>query len=135
MYNITPEVKIMTFEELTQLAKSKLNPQVISKNTEVGKVSCALETIDGNVYTGINIDTACSMGYCAEANAIGTMVTNSESIIKRIVAVSANHGIVPPCGRCREFMVQINEKNLEAEVLLDDGVYKLKDLLPKRWEH
>ena len=24
---------------------------------------------------------------------------------------------------------------IEAEILLDDGVYKLKDLLPKRWEH
>lgn len=125
----------MTFDKLYELAKSKLNPQLLSKNTEVGKVACALETVDGNVYTGINIDTACSMGYCAEANAIGSMVTCNESEIKKIVAVSYNHDIVPPCGRCREFMVQINEKNLETEILLDDGVYKLKDLLPKRWEH
>lgn len=124
----------MTFEKLYELAKSKLNPQVLSKNTEVGKVACALETKDGNVYTGINIDTACSMGFCAEANAIGSMVTNNESIIKKIVAVSANHGIIPPCGRCREFMIQINNENLEAEILLSDGVYKLQDLLPKRWE-
>ena len=125
----------MTFEKLHEIAKSKLNPQILSKNTEVGKVACALETVDGNIYTGINIDTACSMGFCAEAIAIGSMVTNNESIIKKIVAVSANHGIIPPCGRCREFMVQINESNLDAEILLDDGVYKLKDLLPKRWEH
>ena len=125
----------MTFEKLNEIAKSKLNPQTLSKNTEVGKVACALETIDGNIYTGINIDTACSMGFCAEANAIGSMVTNNEPRIKKIVAVSANHGIIPPCGRCREFMVQINESNLEAEILLDDGVYKLKDLLPKRREH
>ena len=125
----------MKFEELVKVAKSKLNPQVLSKNTEVGKVACALVTADGNIYTGINIDTACSMGFCAEANAIGSMVTNNESVIKQVVAVSANHGIIPPCGRCREFMVQINEQNLEAEVLLVDGVYLLKDLLPRRWEH
>ena len=125
----------MTFEQLIEVAKSKLNPQTLSKNTEVGKVACALETLDGNIYTGINIDTACSMGFCAEANAIGSMVTNNESIIKKIVAVSANHGVIPPCGRCREFMVQINENNLDADVVLNDGVYKLKDLLPKRWEH
>ena len=115
----------MTFEKLHEIAKSKLNPQILSKNTEVGKVACALETVDGNIYTGINIDTACSMGFCAEANAIGSMVTNNESIIKKIVAVSANHGIIPPCGRCREFMVQINESNLDAEILLDDGVFIL----------
>ena len=124
----------MTFDELVTIAKNTLNPQVLSKNTEVGKVACALETIDGNIYTGINIDTACSMGFCAEANAIGSMVTKNESIIKKIVAVSANHGVIPPCGRCREFMVQINETNLNTEVLLNDGVFLLKDLLPNRWE-
>ena len=124
----------MTFDELVTIAKNTLNPQVLSKNTEVGKVACALETIDGNIYTGINIDTACSMGFCAEANAIGSMVTKNESIIKKIVAVSANHGVIPPCGRCREFMVQINEANLNTEVLLNDGVFLLKDLLPNRWE-
>ena len=124
----------MTFDELVTIAKNTLNPQVLSKNTEVGKVACALETIDGNIYTGINIDTACSMGFCAEANAIGSMVTKNESIIKKIVAVSANHGVIPPCGRCREFMVQINEANLNTEVLLNDGVFLLKDLLPNRWD-
>ena len=124
----------MTFDELVTIAKNTLNPQVLSKNTEVGKVACALETIDGNIYTGINIDTACSMGFCAEANAIGSMVTKNESIIKKIVAVSANHGVIPPCGRCREFMVQINEANLNTEVLLNNGVFLLKDLLPNRWE-
>lgn len=125
----------MTFEQLHELAKKTLNPQELSKNTSVGKVACALETIDGNVYVGINIDTACSMGYCAEANAIGSMITAGESRIKRIVAVSQNHDIVPPCGRCREFMVQVNVDNLETDILLKDGVYKLKDLLPNRWEH
>ena len=124
----------MTFDELVTIAKNTLNPQILSKNTEVGKVACALETIDGNIYTGINIDTACSMGFCAEANAIGSMVTKNESIIKKIVAVSANHGVIPPCGRCREFMVQINEANLNTEVLLNDGVFLLKELLPNRWE-
>lgn len=124
----------MTFEELYNIAKKTLKPRSTSRNTNVGNVACALETIDGHIYTGINIDTACSMGYCAEANAIGTMLTNNESKIKKIIAVSANHGIVPPCGRCREFMVQVDASNLEAEVKLQDKVYKLKELLPNRWE-
>lgn len=124
----------MEFKELHELARKTLGPKQLGKNTFVGKVACALETEDGNIYTGINIDTACSMGYCAEANAIGTMLTNGESKIKKIVAVSQNHDIVPPCGRCREFMIQINLDNLDADVLLSDGVYKLRDLLPHRWE-
>ena len=69
----------MTFEELYEIAKKTLGVRKTSRNTEVGNVACALETIDGNVYTGINIDTACSMGFCAEANAIGSMLTNGES--------------------------------------------------------
>ena len=53
----------MTFEELYEIAKKTLGVRKTSRNTEVGNVACALETIDGNVYTGINIDTACSMGF------------------------------------------------------------------------
>ena len=88
----------MTFEELYEIAKKTLGVRKTSRNTEVGNVACALETIDGNVYTGINIDTACSMGFCAEANAIGSMLTNGESKIAKLIAVSLKHDIVPPCG-------------------------------------
>jgi cytidine deaminase len=38
---------------------------------------------------------------------------------------------VPPCGRCREFIRQIDEANLETDVLLgQDKMRKLKELLP-----
>ena len=124
----------MEFKQLYEIAKKTLNPRTTSRNTEIGQVACALETVDGNVYTGINIDTACSMGYCAEANAIGTMLTNNETKIAKLVAVSVKHDIVPPCGRCREFMVQIDNDNLNTEILLNDKVHKLSELLPHRWE-
>ena len=88
----------MEFKQLYEIAKKTLNPRTTSRNTEIGQVACALETVDGNVYTGINIDTACSMGYCAEANAIGTMLTNNETKIAKLVAVSVKHDIVPPYG-------------------------------------
>lgn len=125
----------MTFEELYEIAKKTLGVRKTSRNTEVGNVACALETIDGNVYTGINIDTACSMGFCAEANAIGSMLTNGESKIAKLIAVSLKHDIVPPCGRCREFMVQVNVDNLNTEIKLSDKIYTLKELLPNRWEY
>ena len=75
------------------------------------------------------------MGFCAEHTAIGQMVTQGEYKIKKIVAVHKNKNgeisVLAPCGRCREFMYQTNEENLETEVVLDiDKVLKLKELLP-----
>ena len=43
--------------------------------------------------------------------------------------------ILPPCGRCREFMYQINSDNLEADVIIGENkVIKLKKLLPHTWD-
>lgn len=98
-------------------------------------VGCALITDKGNLYLGVCIDTSSSMGFCAEHNAIGSMITNGEYKIDKIVAVWKNDKdevhIVSPCGRCREFMMQINKENLETDVIMDkDKTMKLKDLLP-----
>ena len=60
-------------------AKKVLNPREISEFVEAGGVAAALLTTDGNIYTGVCIDTACSLGFCAERNAIGTMITNGEN--------------------------------------------------------
>jgi cytidine deaminase len=74
------------------------------------------------------------MGFCAEHSAIAAMVTHGEHVIQKIVAVSG-HGILPPCGRCREFMHQIHEDNWEAEVIIGENKsVKLKDLLPFTWD-
>jgi len=89
-----------------------------------------LVTNKGNVYKGVCIDTPCSMGFCAEHAAIASMITAGESRIEKIVAVCDGKGVVSPCGRCREFMYQINYENLETEVQLDFGVVALEELLP-----
>ena len=44
-------------------------------------------TEQGNIYVGVCIDTACSLGMCAERNAIANMITNGERRIKKIAAV------------------------------------------------
>jgi len=101
-----------------------------------GSVGCALLTDKDNIYTGVCIDTSSSMGFCAEHNAIGSMITAKEYKIKKIVAVwkdkkTGNAYIFSPCGRCREFMYQTNKENLDAEVILEDNKsVKLKELLP-----
>ena len=66
-------------------------------------------TVKGNIYTGVCIDTACSLGMCAERNAISTMITNGESEITKILALKADGEIIMPCGSCRELMMQLSK--------------------------
>ena len=77
--------KEIDFTELLEIAKGKYNPRRISSFIEAGSVSAAILTEDNNVYTGVCIDTSCSLGMCAERNAIANMIANGESKIKKIV--------------------------------------------------
>ena len=98
-----------------------------------GSVAAALVTEKGNIYTGICLDLACGVGFCAEHAAIASMLQNRETVITKIVAVGHDR-VLPPCGRCRELMVQVDRRNRECEVLLPDGTSrKLKELLPNSW--
>lgn len=97
-----------------------------------GSVAAALVTEAGNLYRGICLDLSCGIGFCAEHAAIASMLLNRETIIRKIVAVS-DREILPPCGRCRELMLQVDCRNGECEVLLPMGITrKLKELLPHR---
>jgi cytidine deaminase len=126
---------LISDEELIEKAKSVINPRKIKHGFTVGDVGCALVTDKGNVYLGVCIDTASGMGFCAEHSAIAAMVTHGEHVIKKIVAVVENGTPIPPCGRCREFMHQIHEENLEAEVIIGKNKsVKLKELLPFAWD-
>jgi cytidine deaminase len=121
-------------KELIQKAKDVINPRRLSPTVEVGGVGSALVTDKGNVYVGVCIDTASSLGFCAEHNAIGSMVTHGESKIVSIVGVNWDGKILAPCGRCREFIYQLDPYNVETRVLLSNGrVMKLKELLPEYW--
>lgn len=126
--------KYMEFEELAARARSVLNPRKLSESAEAGGVGAAILTKDGNIYLGVCIDTACSMGFCAEHAAAAAMITHNENVIKKIVAVDWDGSILPPCGRCREFLSQLADENMDAEVMVrEDLVVRLKDLLPFDW--
>ena len=123
----------MEFSQLFFEAVKVLNPRKISEDIEVGGVAAALVTDKGNVYRGVCIDTACSMGFCAEHAAISAMLTAAESRVEKIVAVDWAKRILPPCGRCREFLMQLG--NPDALVLVaEDTAIKVKDLLPFSWQ-
>ena len=122
------------FEELSQKATEVLNPRQLSSTAEAGSVAAAILTPNGYIYTGICIETACAMGICAEHSAAAAMLTAGESQIVKMVAINKRGNILPPCGRCREFISQLNDKNIETEVLINrNKAVKLIDLLPYDW--
>ena len=65
-------------KKLYDVAKQVAIPKVINEQMCSGGVGAAALTKNGNVYTGVCIDTDCSLGMCAERNALSTMITNGE---------------------------------------------------------
>ncbi len=119
------------FDELYEKAKLVLNPRRLSESAEAGGVGAAILSEGGTVYTGVCIDTGSSMGFCAEHTAAAAMVTAGESRVLRMVAVGWDGHIMPPCGRCREFIRQLHPNNLEAGVLIEQELaVTLRELLP-----
>jgi cytidine deaminase len=124
----------MTDEDLIDIATRLVGDFETSRDCSAGSVAAALETASGNVYTGICVDTQCGIGFCAEHSAVAEMLKAREWEIKTIVAIT-KEGIIPPCGRCRELLWQVSEKNCETRVIVGSGqVVVLAALLPEpRW--
>ena len=124
----------MIHQELIERAKGILGKFQLSKEgLTAGSVSSALMTSKGNTYTGICLDLACGIGFCAEHAAIAEMLKARETAIEYIVAVKSER-ILMPCGRCRELIIQVDKENLNTKVVIDDTNYiMLSELLPKHW--
>jgi len=124
----------LKFDELYRSAKAVVNPRRLSEDVEVAGVGAALLTQSGSVYTGVCIDTACSMGFCAEHAAAAAMITAGENHVIKMVAVGGDGKVMPPCGRCREFISQLHPDNLSAEVMVAETTFvTLQELLPYHW--
>lgn len=122
------------FEKLISEAKKIANKRSLSEYASCEHVGCALLTKKGNIYTGISIDSNCSLGNCAEYAAIAEMLKNNESQIDKIVAYSAKGKIYAPCGRCRELIRMVNNSNVETKVMVEENkIYRIKDLLPEMY--
>ena len=121
---------------LYNAARKVQNPRVVSPFIEAGGVAAAILTKAGNIYVGVCIDTASTLGMCAERNAIANMLTNGESQIDKVVAVMPDGKVGPPCGACREYMMQLDKNSGDIEILLDlqtRETVTLKELTPHWW--
>ena len=107
-----------------------------ARGRRMGHVAACLVTQSGNLQSGVCIDVGSGIGFCAEHAAVAAMVPAGEYRIVKIVAVWRNDEtgavhVFPPCGRCRELLVQIDPSNLDTEVVLGrTDSATLRELLP-----
>ena len=125
-----------TWNMLYEKAKKVQNPRTISPFIEAGGVSAAIMTKDGNIYTGVCLDTACTLGVCAERNAIFNMITNGESEIDKIVCITSDGNVGSPCGACRELIMQLSINSKDIKILTNKDNYSfitMEELMPNWW--
>ena len=125
------------WNKLYEAAKAVQNEVKISDYVTAGEVSAAIESESGKIYTGVCIDTASTLGICAERNAMFNMISNGEYKVKRVLAILPDGKTGAPCGACREFMVQLmadDYKNIEIMLDYETGkIVKLGDITPEWW--
>ena len=125
------------WDRLFEAAKAVQNGRKISDYVEAGEVSAAILSASGRIYTGVCVDTACTLGICAERNAIFNIITNGEHAIKKVLAILSDGKQGAPCGACRELMVQLMpEKYQGVQIMMDyetERVAALGELTPAWW--
>lgn len=125
------------WKDLYAAARAVLNPRRVSEMMEAGGVAAAIEAESGKIYVGVCVDTACTLGVCAERNAIFNMITNGESGLRRVLAINSKGKALPPCGACRELMTQLMPQDYRGvEVMLDyekERIVTLGELTPEWW--
>ena len=124
------------WDTLYNEARKVQNDRTVSPFIDAGGVAAALLSAGGNIYVGVCIDTASTLGMCAERSAISAMLTHGESKIEKVVAVMPGGNVGSPCGACREFMMQLDKDSGNIEILLDKDTKNavfLRELLPDWW--
>jgi len=97
------------------------------------KVGAALETADGTIVTGCNVENATyGLTVCAERIAMFKALSEGHREFTRVAVVANTAEPTPPCGACRQILWEFGG---DLEVVLANltehkGTYRMKDLLP-----
>lgn len=123
---------MITPEELAQKAieaKSKGLPTY--SNFHVG---AALLTESGKIYLGANIETSSySLTICAERTAVFQAILDGERKFDSIAIASDSEDFCPPCGACRQVLLDLCGKDLKVILVNQKGELKtfiLNELIP-----
>lgn len=97
------------------------------------KVGAALETPDGTVITGCNVENATyGLTICAERVAMFKALSEGHRVFSRVAIVADTEDPTPPCGACRQILWEFGGDLdvILANLTQEKGVHRLKDLLP-----
>ncbi len=130
------------WETLYERAAKEYHPEDVSPFIYAHHVVYALESENGEIYTGFCIES-CSgvMNLCAErVAALNMYIQSGQTKIRRLIAFRDKppygEGSGMPCGACREFLLQLDEENENTEILVDYAsreTVTLRELTPKWW--
>ena len=125
-----PKVIWMTDQELVERARATaLNAYAPYSGFHVG---CAIESVDGRVVTGANMENACyRLGICAEQSALtGAQAAFGLDKVARIAVAGGRieegglvgDGVVTPCGGCRQAILEAAQlSGRDVEILCSNG--------------
>ena len=101
------------------------------------KVGAAVETKEGKIYTGCNVESASyGLTVCAERVAIWKAVSEGEKEFKNIAVVADTEELTPPCGVCRQIIwefcgdIPVTFANLKGKT----ETVQMKELLPRAFD-
>lgn len=125
------------WKTMYEAARAVQNDRKVSDYVEAGGVAAAILSESGRIYTGVCVDTASTLGICAERNAMFHMLTNGEQRISKVLAVMPDGRTGAPCGACRELMVQLDPTGYrDIQIMLDyehEKITTLGALTPEWW--
>jgi cytidine deaminase len=97
------------------------------------KVGAALETADGSIVTGCNVENATyGLTVCAERVAMFKALSEGHRAFTSVAVVADTADPTPPCGACRQILWEFGG---DLEVFLANltehkGTFRMRDLLP-----
>jgi cytidine deaminase len=97
------------------------------------KVGAALETADGTIVTGCNIENSTyGLTLCAERVAVFKAVSEGHRAFTRVAVVADTQDPTPPCGPCRQILWEFcgDIEVVLANLTEEKGTYRLRELLP-----
>lgn len=97
------------------------------------KVGAALETADGAIVTGCNIENATyGLTICAERVAMFKALSEGHRRFTRIAIVADTAAPTPPCGACRQILWEFGGdlQIVLANTRRETARFQLSDLLP-----
>lgn len=96
------------------------------------KVGAAVETADGHIFTGCNVENASyGLTCCAERNAVFAAIGSGARSFKALCVVADTEEPVAPCGACRQVLAEFPfEKIILANCKGLTKVMTVAELLP-----